>query len=299
MQPITFNELNAADYFNLQPSCVKGSANIATLKAERYLWNLIYSGFEFELPKAWAIGWFRFWLFHSGVIGVSYTGRKDDLEYICGPFAVKSIDYQYRPLQAEMINTQITTPVNCVRGVNFGYIQILDDMFGLWEIVREYAEKLAQVDKAIDINLMNCNVAKAFPAENRKDADTIKEAYGRATAGEPFIVINKKYFDEDGASKIVNLFGDVKSDYIAGDLWNLKRDIINEFLTKIGIRNANYDKRERLNSQEVSENNDETKALITIMYENIKRGMEEIKKFADIPLSVKLRYDYERGDDNA
>lgn len=299
MGPITFNMISAEEYFNLQPSAVKGPANLTTLREERYLWNLVYSGFEITIPKYWAIGWFRFWLFHAGVIGVAYTGRKNDLEYICGPFGVDAIDYQYRPLKANMTNTQLTEPVNCVRGINFGYINILDDMYGLYDLVREYAEKLASVDKAININLMNCNVSKVFPAENKKDADTLKEAYGRATAGEPFIAINKKYFDEDGSSKVVNLLGDVKSDYIAGDLWNLKRNIINEFLTKIGIRNANYDKRERLNSQEVNENNDETKALITIMYENMKRGIEEIKKFADIPLDIKLRYNYERGEGNA
>lgn len=295
MGPITYNEISAEEYFNLQPTAVKGSANIATLKAERYLWNLIYSEFEFEIPKAWSLGWFRFWLFHSGVIGVSYTGRQGDLAYICGPFAVDKIDYQCRPLTAKMTNTQLTKDVNCIRGVNFDYIYILDDYFGLWDLVREYAEKLAQIDKAININLMNCNVSKAFPAENKKEADTIKEAYGRATAGEPFIPINKKYFEEDGASKIVNLLGDVKSDYIAGDLQTLKRTIINEFLTKVGIRNANYDKKERLNSQEVSENNDETKALVMIMYDNIKSCIENIRKFADIPLSVKLRYSYEEG----
>lgn len=299
MEPILYNEISASDYFNIQPSQVKGPANFATLKAQRYLWNLIYSDFEFTLPSAWSVAWFRFWLFQAGSIGVMYTGRKDDLAYICGPYGADVVDYQYRPLKANMTNVQLNAPVTGIRGVNFGYVHIMDDFYGLNDIVTEYAEKLASVDKAININLMNCNVSKVFPAENRKDADTLKEAYGRATAGEPFIAINKKYFDEDGSSKVVNLLGDVKSDYIAGDLQNLKRTIVNEFLTKVGIRNANYDKRERLNSQEVEENNDETRALVSIMYEHIKTDMEAIKKWADIPLDVRLRYDYERGLENA
>lgn len=286
-----FQKCMYEDYFNMQPSEVKGPLNAATIKESRYLWNLVYSCYRFGMPKEFSLGWFRFWLFQAGAIGICYTGQPG-LEWVNGPFGVELVDYQMRPLKVQMNNKQLNQTAYGVRGLNFACIHILDDYFGLWDIVTMYAEKLAQIDKAININLMNCNVSKAFPAATKKDADTIKEAYGRATTGEPLILVNNKYFDEEGNFRFTNFFGDVKGDYIATDLQHLRREIVNEFLTKIGIRNANYDKRERLNSQEVEENNDETSALVSIMYKNIQQGLEECREIGAPQITCELNYDY-------
>ena len=69
----------------------------------------------------------------------------------------------------------------------------------------------------------------------------------------------------------------------------LKRRIMNEFLTRIGINNANMDKKERMITSEVESNTEETDAGISHWYQNIKIGLEETNKmFPDLNLSVTI-----------
>ena len=168
-------------------------------------------------------------------------------------------------------------------------IKIFDDYFGLEALVTRYAEMLAQCDKSININLMNANVALVAEVENKKQADSVKEAYGRATAGEPLVAINKEVLN---GKSLNTMIANVKNTFIANDIQILKRSIVNEFLTKVGIRNSNYEKKERLTSAEVEENNDETRALVSIIFDNIKDGMKKTNAITGLNLDVRLRYEY-------
>ena len=136
---------------------------------------------------------------------------------------------------------------------------------------------------------MNGNITAFFEADSKKQADEVKEAYGNATSGKPLVVVNKEVMN---GKQITTLLPNVGNNYIVDKLLTARRGIINSFLTEIGIRNANYEKKERLNSAEVEENNDETKAIITVIYENVKKCMETINAFSGLNLDVELRYDY-------
>lgn len=284
---VDFNRQEIADYFNRQPSAVKGQWNSTTLYYKRQLYNLIFSVFKFEIPKDWKMNYFRYWLFKFGSIATVYT---KEFGWVCQPYSIVKLDIYYNPKVIQVYNQFIKTPKVGIIGENAGIIKAFDDFFGFEDIVCNYAEKLANCDKSINVSLMNSNVTFLAEVESKKEAEALKEAYERATTGEPFIALNKNVLNDKG---IVTMFPNVSNNFIAPDVMQLKRAIINEFLTTIGIKNANYDKKERLNSQEVTENNDETKALISVVYDNIKASMDEINSFSDLALNVSLRYDYE------
>ena len=285
--PIMFDQDILLNHFNIQPSMVKGTANAGVEFYKRLLYAKIYSTLDFTLPDTWKKNYFRFWLFHVGSIGVIYT---NEFGWVCQPYSILQLDLYYNPKVIEVYNQFIKTPKIGAVGINAGIIKCMDDYFGLDDIVTRYATDLAQCDRSIEVNLMNSNVTAFFKAKNKKDADAIKEAYAQATTGKPFVVINKEVMDEDN---IETLLPNMKNNYLVNDLLQSRRSILNAFLTEIGIRNANYDKRERLNSQEVSENNDETSAIITVIYDNIKKSMEEVNKISGLNLDVALHYDYD------
>ena len=82
-----------------------------------------------------------------------------------------------------------------------------------------------------------------------------------------------------------NYFLNVKNIYIGNDLLLTKRSIMNEFLTEIGINNANTDKRERLNSDEVNANNSEVRCTIVRFIDTLNecaRKINENPNFDDI-----------------
>ena len=81
----------------------------------------------------------------------------------------------------------------------------------------------------------------------------------------------------------------MKNSFIAGEVQDVKRTIYNEFLTRIGLNNANTDKRERLNSDEVNANNDEIKAAVSYWKKNLAKCCKEVNRiFPDIPFSITI-----------
>lgn len=212
--------------------------------------------------------------------------------WICAPYSVSQINMYWNPKEIVITNSYLTNPKYGVIGVNSGIIKLFDDYGGLDDLVRHYAVKLAQIDRCIDVNLMNANVTKYFEARNKKHAQEIKDLYAQSTQGEPLVVANESVTK---GKQIDTLYKDIKTTYIVNDLLQSKRTIINEFLTKIGIANANYDKRERLNTDEVNQNDEETKAMINVIYDNIKEGIAEINAISGLGITVELT---ERGDSN-
>lgn len=287
--PITYEQNSMAQYWVQQPSTVNGQNTNATQYEKRYLYQLIFSRFKFGLPKDWDLNFFRYWLFSWGSIAVMYTR---EYGWICAPYSVSQINMYWNPKEIVITNSYLTNPKYGVIGVNSGIIKLFDDYGGLDDLVRHYAVKLAQIDRCIDVNLMNANVTKYFEARNKKHAQEIKDLYAQSTQGEPLVVANESVTK---GKQIDTLYKDIKTTYIVNDLLQSKRTIINEFLTKIGIANANYDKRERLNTDEVNQNDEETKAMINVIYDNIKEGIAEINSISGLGITVELT---ERGDSN-
>lgn len=292
MHPTSYQERSFIDYRSIQPSQVKGAANDAVACHKRYLWTKLYSVFKFTLPEQWELDWFRFWLFQAGSIAVIYT---KEFGWICNPYGVTKLNLYYHPSEIIVTNHALPSSKDGVIGLNAEIVYLMDDFIGLNDIVTKYATKLAEIDKAIQINLMNANVSLVYEAEDKKQADTIKEAYGKATTGEPLVAINKDMLSSDGLKPLIN---NVKNTFIANDLETTRRSIVNEFLTEIGISNANTDKRERLVTNEVDANNEETKAISMVIFENIKKCFEKVNKISNLGLKVELRYNEEGGAQN-
>ena len=286
--PMNFGEQSCLEYFNAQPSAVKGQSNFATQFYKRYLYNLIYSLFEFEnLPNDWKINYFRLWLFQFGSIAVVYTKK---FGWICHPYSIVKLDMYYNPKIIQINNRFINKPVVGVIGTNAQVLHCFDDFYGFEPIVIQYAEKLASCDKDIDISLMNANVTMSAEVSSKKEGEALKKAYEDATTGKPLIVMNNNILK---GKPITTFMANPKNNFIAKDILDAKRTIINEFLTVIGIRNANYDKKERLNSQEVNENNDETKALISVVFDNLSDDIKRLNDLSGLNIKIKLRYDYD------
>lgn len=280
--PITYEQNSMAQYWIQQPSDVKGQDNSAALYEKRYLYQLIFSRFKFGLPKEWDLNFFRYWLFSWGSIAVMYTR---EYGWICAPYSVSQINMYWNPKEIVVTNSYLTNPKYGVIGVNSGIIKLFDDYGGVDDIVRHYAVKLAQIDRSINVNLMNSNVTMYFEARNKKQASEIKDLYAESTQGKPLVVANESVTK---GKQIDTLYKDIKTQYIVNDLLQSKRTIINEFLTKIGIANANYDKRERLNSDEVNQNNEETRAMISVIYDNLKDSIARINAISALGITVEL-----------
>ena len=159
---------------------------------------------------------------------------------------------------------------------------------GIMPTIYNYAQKLASCDAAIDVNLINSKASHIFGAKNKREADSIKKMYDEISEGKPAV-----FLQEDIANKIATGFfkTDVKQNFVADAIQIEKRKIMEEFLTEIGINNANTDKRERLNADEVNSNNLELLADTQYWYNNIKDGCDKVHKmFPNFKFEITMPY---------
>ena len=129
---IDFNNQELMGYFNRQPSSVKGQVNSTTLYYKRVLYNLLYSVFEWNLPKEWKENYFRYWLYRFGSIGVVYT---NEYGWVCQPYSIVKLDLYYQPKVIQIYNQFITKPKVGVIGENAEIIKAFDDFYGFDDII--------------------------------------------------------------------------------------------------------------------------------------------------------------------
>ena len=85
----------------------------------------------------------------------------------------------------------------------------------------------------------------------------------------------------------VDLFN--KDNYITPDLLQDFRTLIANFDAEIGINNVNFEKKERLITDEVNSNNEDTIARCTIWLNTLNETFKSVNKMFNLNLRAKLR----------
>lgn len=274
-----------------KPTHVKGQIATRTEFYRRELNKVVKSLFEVKIPDEWDLDYFLNMLIYDGYVIITDSP--------VGTIAVKGglsgINYMNLPTKAIMAVPILGNWVSWF-GKQAEYIYLERDCYHRYydfgSLIRITAEQLSSCDCCIDVNLMNSRISYAIEAETKAQAETIKQLYDDVTEGNPLVVYRKDSIGSQGSNGMQVFFGNVKNNYIANDILDTKRSIINQFLTSIGINNANTDKKERLVTDEVNANNMELDAQTRIWRENLKRGVDRVHKtFPDLDFDCTLRYD--------
>lgn len=285
---INYETAMLGNFNGLHPIDVKGVSNVNNYYQCRYLWNKIYSKFEFNFNGLeWDLNTLRWLLFKNG----SFATFKSDMGWIFAPWNVEKLNIYLNPKKingVKLLTSDYFGTLQGTVGEDCAIVKIMDDYRGISDLVEATAELLANCDKAINIALMNANVNLVAYCENKKEAEEIKQAYSLATTGQPLVVLGKdKILDTKQ-----NLMEPFTNHDTVGQMDKLlvcRRTIVNNFLTEIGIKNANTMKKERLISDEVNENNEEISANIGIWYQNIKEGLDTFNRISGHNVTVTLK----------
>ena len=248
-----YNDL-VCEYLTPNPKSVQGLNNSSYLYYRTQLYQKVFSIFTFKnLPSTWDIDYLYDNLFVKGHVGVvEVQGVNYCLE--CG---YSGINVYRKPTDIIVSNPVLGSFTKKI-GVDsellyFSFIN--GTMMSIDPLIKRYALLLAQCDGTLNTTLINSRVAHVFEGTNDSDVQTLKKIYDDVSQGKPAIYVKK---GKDPIQKTVQKdFLNVKNTYIGNDILMTKRTIISEFLTEIGINNANTTKRERLNADEVNANNQE------------------------------------------
>ena len=277
------------NYNGLHPIDVKGVSNFNNMYQCRYLWNKIYSKFKFDFGDLkWDLNTFRMLLFRYGSVAVfksKYAG------WVFAPWSVEKLNLYLNPKKIrgyKLYYNEYFTDLEGEIDKDCVIIKCMDDYLGLNDLVESTAELLANCDKAINVALMNANVNLVGFADDKKMAEEIKTAYAEATKGVPLVITNKNKLTE-GKNSLLEPFTNHDTVMSMDRLLTCRRTIVNNFLTEIGINNANSNKKERLITDEVNANDEEVSANIEVIYDNLKKGFEAFNKISKLNISVELR----------
>lgn len=144
-----------------------------------------------------------------------------------------------------------------------------------------YAMKLYEIERAIDVNVKS----QKYPVllkSSEKQRLVMQNLYMQYDGNTPFI-----FGDEDlnieGISAI-----NTGAPYVAADLFQLKTNYINEWLSICGIENSSKLKKERLLADEIKSDTGLVEAMRNSALDARKQAVEKINKMFDLNIEVRF-----------
>ena len=251
------------EYFSTYPKKVD-PASTTYFYYQRALFRKAMSIYEFSgIPDNWDLDYMLSHLLADGFITITDTAI-GVIPLQCGVSGINVYNHPTKVTIANPVlgNLERTIDDDCA------LVKISHDYRGILDIVQRYASMLAECDSSISVNLMNSKVTFIGLVESKAQANSMKLMYDNISKGEPAVFVKGSQINGDQI-----LYNHVKENFVAGDIQMLKRKIMSEFLTEIGVNNANTDKRERLTDNEVEANDSEIQLNAGYWLANMREGL--------------------------
>lgn len=254
-----------------------------------YLVRLLKAQFEPEVEDYWDDEFMLNTLIYDGVFAIFTPKHSQTMMMNCQPYGV---NVYYKPTNVNVANPVLgTLDLTIGKDCEIVYLEETPrnmpvDYPSPMSIIHFYARKLVNIDQCIDASLNNSMVTAIFQASNKKAAEAFKEMHKDIRAGAPAVFIDTSLDLTMGKNL---LYTPAKDNFICDLAQIQKRKVIEEFLTSIGINNANTDKRERLNQDEVNSNNDECVSGVEVWRRNLRTCTNRVHKlFPDLKFSLTI-----------
>ena len=166
-------------------------------------------------------------------------------------------------------------------------------------IIRDFARRFYEIDRAIDVNVKAQKTPIAL-LSSEKQRLTMKNLYMQYDGNEPFIFGDKDLLNLNDIKSI-----NTNAPYVSDKMTILKHQLLNEFLSIMGIENSNEDKRERLVADEVGSNYGLVEMQRNVSLNARKQAFEKINAMFNTNITVTFNTSlqtmingYESGADN-
>lgn len=257
-----------------------------------YMWrlmNLCMSVFKWKnLPKGVDERMIEFWLMRDGFVGFFYDEMlKHDAKhrapegYAALPMLIQGQwdIYEYpKERKAYAVNgfQYDCNEENSVIIFN-NYLRV-----PMWSIMAQFAHRLAETQRTIDINCRQQRTARVIRCDEKQRL-TYLNAAKEVDEGKNW-VHGDKNLDLDNFQVF-----DITTPYVGNELQVYKHQLWNEALTYLGVENVNTDKKERLISDEVINNMGDVEAERFTRLNARKQACEEINELFGLNVDVEFR----------
>mgnify|MGYP003293937149 CR=1 FL=1 len=291
--PVYYDYQNMYDS-QFRPYGMRARNTGLSLFFDRYLFQKLFSVYEFTIPDTWDPDYFRYTLF---VMGYTIVFETDRFGIVNNHGSLYGRNFYYRPTNAIVANPLLRSGARDMQiGVNCQLIKLTPDYRGAYDVVSTFSDIMSLIIESMGVNLFNTKLAYVFAAENKAAAESFKAMFSDIASGQPAAVIDRKLFNEDGEPAWYMFNQNLKNTFLGNDFSTFMSSIESMFLSFIGINNVNYEKRERLTNDEVNANNQNTQAVARVWLDSMQSSMKKVNEMYGLNLSVRLRDQYEFND---
>lgn len=295
--PMNYDELNnIAGHYS--PSMIKAYNNQAFAYWVRSLIQRATSRIECELPDNWQGSRRDFLLYCLIAVGYVFVSKNEMLGYWFNPGSLYGMDFYYQPTEFILANPR-AGEVGLLGKTRFELhtegelLKFMPDYRGILDIVEYYAEKLASMDNAINMSIINTKFSFVLAGKNKATVEALKKMFDKINRGEPAVFLDKALMNDpnDGEQpwQFVEL-QKLKENYITDQQLVDFQTILNSFDAEIGITTVPYQKAERMVSSEANSRSVDSQARLITAIECLQSSVKDIKKlYPDIKLNFKLR----------
>lgn len=299
-KPLNYNKINciAGHYF---PSMVKSYNNAAFAFWERSLFQRCQSVLKVEgLPDEWSSSTRDFFYYCILRFGFVCVFNSDKFGLSFQPCTLKGYDFYYQPNSVVVANPYLQEEFTI--GEDTELIKLTPDYEGITDIVTYYAEKLAVLDNAINMSLINNKFAYFLGARNKGMAQALKKMLDKINKGEPAVVYDQRIINDTTDKDVPYQFFErqnLKQSYITTDQLQDFQTIINNFDSEIGIPTIPYQKKERMVTDEAVSKTSDAISRATIWIETLNDSSKLVNDMFGTNIAFSLRYNsMEGGADN-
>lgn len=295
--PINYNHINIhAGTYN--PSMVKSYNNQVFNFWERSLFQRACSTLDIKVPDNWEgnIKDFLYYcLFKFGYVGVSENAKFGKFFQPC---TLKGYNFYYQPTNILITNPAMDESLDLEIGKDCELLKLTPDYMGVWDIISYYAEKLAVLDNAINMSLINNKFAFIWGARNKAAGEALKKMLDKVNKGEPAIIYDMKLLNDqtDKAEPFQTLErNNLKNSYLTTEQLQDFQTIMNNFDNEIGIPTIPYQKKERMVTSEAESKVIDSTSRSIVWYNTMKSSIDIINAHYGDILDVELRYKPDEG----
>lgn len=291
-RPLNYNKINviAGHYF---PSMVKSYDNGVFAFWERSLFQRCQSVLKVSgLPDEWSASVRDFFFYCILRFGFVCVFDSDEYGLSFQPCTLKGYDFYYQPDSVIVANPYLQKEFKI--GEDTELIKLTPDYEGITDIVTYYAEKLAVLDNAINMSLINNKFAYFLGARNKGMAQALKKMLDKMNKGEPAIIYDQRIMNDTTDKDVPYQFFErqnLKQSYITTDQLQDFQTIINNFDSEIGIPTIPYQKKERMITDEADSKTADAISRATIWIETLNDSSKLVNDMFGTSINFELRYD--------
>lgn len=304
--PLFYDQINLINGTD-QPSPVKNKNNLAFDYWVRTLFHRAQSSLVFDLPKMWQGELVDFWyycMFKFGFVSIQdltkYANAGGDKIGMCfNPVGLSGFDFYYQPTTAILSNPMLTDSIEMKIGTDCVLVKLNPDYMGCWDVLEYYAEKLSNLDNAINMSIINNKMAYILGGKTKAAVQALKKMMDKINAGEPAVFLDYRLLDDQKTKESPFQFlqrDNLKNSYLTTDQLLDLHTILSDFDAEVGIPTIPYQKKERETEYESKSKYADGMSRALTWKRCIEASLKKVKQvYPELDISFRLRWEQPKG----